>query len=198
MMWKFARRLSMFLLALLLACSSLSAFPRQPTSSAEATAGATQEAEAQAEGLKTVSGTLSQSPSTASAQGSETEAKLAEGKKLTKDESAAVLAEIEAIRADLAALRAVSVDKDKVIAEQADAIKRLGRASGTKWGVMAGAGAHVADGGLAYGLGVDGIVRLGDHVLLDVGVSYDIGGPGGIYSFDAENLGFSVKAGWMF
>lgn len=202
-MSQYARILSMLCLVLLLASSSLWAFPKPQTASAEATAGGTQGAEVPQGEPRTGFGTPFPSPLTESAQQSqvtaETVTKLEDGKRLSKEESAAIAAEIEKVREDIAVLRGVSEDKDKVIQEQADTIKRLSKQTGTKWGVMGGVNAHVIEGDLLYGLGVDAVARLGNHLLLSAGLNLDLGDfSNGFSSLEPEDLGFSLKCGWMF
>ena len=115
-MW--LKKSAMCLLALSLACCSVSAFPGRVTSSQEEGPTATVaagllEEEQPSRGSGTTSSDASTMPATSSPAASEAVAKAAEGDRLSAAEASALYDELVAISADVAALRQSSAEKDE-------------------------------------------------------------------------------------
>ena len=196
------RKLSIFCLVLLLASFSLWAFPGRATGSPAARPTDTLAQEALAEALKTGSGTQEEIISIelpASSAVQEATAKAEAGKRLTSEEVSAILAELDAAKADYAALEATSKSKDAAIDSLARENSRLKDESGTKAYIMLDGIMGFADMAPEYGIGLTIGTRLGNSLMLELGADYMIGGTWqDAMDFSLDDFTFRCGIGWMF
>ena len=196
------RKLSIFLLVLLLASVSLWAFPGRQTSSQEIESIAISVPEVPAEPQNPGSGnpveSISIEPSKSSAVQEATE-KAEAGKRLTSDEAAAILAELDAAKADFAALEETSKVKDSTIDNLAAENAKLKDETGTKAYLMLDAILGFSEGYPEYGLGLTLGTRLGNSLMLELGADYMLGGNLlDVLNYSLDNWSFRAGIGWMF
>ncbi len=196
------RKLSIFLLVLLLASASVWAFPGRQTGLQEAEVIAISVPEASAEQLKIDSGTpdgsISAEPEASSAVLKAAE-KTAEGKRLTNDEASAILAELDAAEADYAALEETSKEKDAAIEALSAENARLSDETGTKAYLMLDGIIGIKDGLPEYGVGLTLGTRIGSSLMLELGADYMLGGSvADIMEYSIDAWSFRAGIGWMF
>ena len=196
------RKLSIFLLVLLLASASVWAFPGRQTGLQEAEVIAISVPEASAEQLKIDSGTpdgsISAEPEASSAVLKAAE-KTAEGKRLTNDEASAILAELDAAEADYAALEETSKEKDAAIEALSAENARLSDEAGTKAYLMLDGIIGIKDGLPEYGVGLTLGTRIGSSLMLELGADYMLGGSvADIMEYSIDAWSFRAGIGWMF
>ena len=196
------RKLSVFLLALLVASSSLWAFPGRATSSLETAHIDMSVPEVQAEPQNPGSGnpveSISIEPPKSSAV-QEAAEKAEAGKRLTSDEAAAILAELDAAKADFAALEETSKAKDSTIDDLAAENAKLKDETGTKAYLMLDAVLGFSEGYPEYGLGLTLGTRLGNSLMLELGADYMLGGNLlDVLDYSLDNWSFRAGIGWMF
>lgn len=197
-----SKKLSMFLLVLLLASSLLWAFPGRVTSSQETVPFVTEAAATPAGEQKTLSGmissedwiTQSQAPIEEQAIVNEIAADMG----LSAEESAVLAENLSVVKEEIAAMRETSAAKeavaDELIKENAILAAKAEEA-GSKAYIM-------LDGILSFenllpqwGVGFTLGIRLGNSLMLEAGVDYQLN-----HSFDLslDNWTFRAGVGWMF
>ena len=196
------RKLSIFLLVLLLASASAWAFPGRQTGSRETEAIAISVPEAQEEALNPDSGnqaeTISTEPQTSYVV-QEASAKVEAGKRLTADEADAILAELEAANADYMALEKISEEKTAIIDKLAEENAKLKDETGTKAYLMLDAVLGFNEGYPDYGVGLTAGTRLGNSLMLEIGADYMLGGNLiDVLDYSIDNWNFRMGIGWMF
>lgn len=196
------RKLSIFLLVLLLASASVWAFPGRQTGLQEAEVIAISVPEASAEQLKIDSGTpdgsISAEPEASSAV-LKAAAKTAEGKRLTNDEASVILSELDAAEADYAALEELSKEKDATIDKLSAENTRLSDETGTKAYLMLDGIVGFSEGRPDYGVGLTLGTRLGNSLMLELGADYMLGGDiRDVLDYSMDNWIFRAGVGWMF
>ena len=196
------RKLSIFLLVLLLASVSLWAFPGRQTSSQEIESIAISVPEVPAEPQNPGSGNPAESisiePPKSSAVQEATE-KAEAGKRLTNEEASAILAELDAAKADFAALEETSKVKDSTIDNLAAENAKLKDETGTKAYLMLDAILGFSEGYPEYGLGLTLGTRLGNSLMLELGADYMFGGNLlDVLNYSLDNWSFRAGIGWMF
>ena len=196
------RKSLIFLSVLLLASFSLWAFPGRVTGSPETRPTDTLAQEVQEGELKTDSGIQEEPISIelpASSAVQEATAKAEAGKRLTSDEVSAILAELDAAKADYAALEATSKSKDAAIDSLARENSRLKDETGTKAYIMLDGIIGFEDMAPEYGLGLTIGTRLGNSLMLELGADYMIGGTWqDAMDFSLDDFTFRCGIGWMF
>ena len=196
------RRLLISLLALLVASSSLWAFPGRVTGSQAAEATVTQEAEAPQEAQSEGSGTMPEDTSTGQSEYSivpEVMEKASQGRRLSGNEVVALANELTAVREDLDALEETSLKKD----EQIDALSKenasLKDETGTKAYVMLDGIIGFKDYRPEYGLGLTLGTRIGNSLMVELGADYMLGGTlEEMKVVSLDKLTFRAGVGWMF
>ena len=196
------RKLWIFCLVLLLASFSLWAFPGRVTDSQETRPIDTLDQEAQEEEQKTDYGTQVESISIGLPTSSEVQRaseKAAEGKRLSADEVALILDELDAARSDFEALRKTSEEKDAAIDDLAAENARLKDETGTKAYLMLDGIVGFEDMVPEYGVGLTIGTRLGNSLMLELGADYMIGGTWkDAADFSLDDFTFRCGLGWMF
>lgn len=196
------RKLSIFLLVLLLASASAWAFPGRQTGSRETEAIAISVPEAQEEALNPDSGnqaeTISTEPQTSYVV-QEASAKVEAGKRLTADEADAILAELDAAKTDFAALEETSKAKDSTIDDLTAENLKLKDETGTKAYLMLDGIIGFSEGYPEYGVGLTVGTRLGNSLMLELGADYMLGGNlADLMDFSIDDFTFRAGIGWMF
>lgn len=196
------RKLWIFCLVLLLASFSLWAFPGRVTGSQETRPIDTLDQEAQEEEQRTDYGTQVESISIGLPTSSEVQRaseKAAEGKRLSADEVALILDELDAARSDFEALRKTSEEKDAAIDDLARENARLKDETGTKAYLMLDGIVGFEDMVPEYGVGLTIGTRLGNSLMLELGADYMIGGTWqDAADFSLDDFTFRCGIGWMF
>ena len=196
------RKLWIFCLVLLLASFSLWAFPGRVTGSQETRPIDTLDQEAQEEEQRTDYGTQVESISIGLPTSSEVQRaseKAAEGKRLSADEVALILDELDAARSDFEALRKTSEEKDATIDDLARENARLKDETGTKAYLMLDGIVGFEDMVPEYGVGLTIGTRLGNSLMLELGADYMIGGTWqDAADFSLDDFTFRCGIGWMF
>ena len=206
-MWLWLKKCGTCLLALSLASCSLWAFPGRVTSSqvegptATVAAGLLEE-EQPSRDSGTTSSDASTMPATSSPVASEAVAKAAEGDRLSAAEASALYDELVAISADVAALRQSSAEKDEELSTlQADnaALKsdldKAEKETGSKAYIMLEGIVGVDNLLPTYGVGLTVGARVGNSLMLQLGVDYDINRA---MDFSLDRWTFRAGIGWMF
>ena len=194
-MW---RKSLIFLLVLLLAASSLLAFPGRVTGSQEARPIDTLAQEALAEGPKTGSGTLQKDTSAEPSASYLAQEKAEQGKRLTSAEVDLIISELEEAMADVSALREASDEKDEVISSLARENEALRDETGTKAYLMLNGLMGFKDKVPQFGVGLTVGTRIGNDLMVELGADYMIGGMDGLNAFSLDSFQFEVGVGWMF
>ena len=194
-------------LLLCLALPQLAAWPMQQ-GSVKAEEGAmpsiaTSAPEAQGESQKTVSGTTPESTSEEQSgylADQETIEKAAEGKRLSGEEAAALYDELVTIEGNMTALREMSRRKDDVIGALAAENASMKDETGTKAYAILDAIVGFRDGMIPeYGLGLTLGTRLGNSLMLQLGMDYMLGTDiPDIMKAGPERMQFRAGIGWMF
>ena len=189
------RRSLIFLLVLLLASFSLWAFPGRATGSQEEKPIDTSVLEVSAEAQSQGSGIQEETISTEPSISYLAQEKAEQGKRLSADEVSAILAELDAAKADYAALQRESRAKDDSI----DDLSRAAGEAGTKAYLMLDGIIGFSEGFPAYGVGLTVGTRLGSSLMLELGADYMLGAnmeEAREYSLDKWT--FRAGIGWMF
>lgn len=194
-MW---RKSLISLLVLLLAASSLWAFPGRVTGSQEARPIDTLAQEAQAEGPRTGSGTLQKDTSAELSASYLAQEKAEQGKRLTSAEVDLIISELEEAMADVSALREASEEKDEVISSLARENESLRDETGTKAYLMLNGLMGFKDKVPQFGVGLTVGTRIGNDLMVELGADYIIGGMDGLNAFSLDSFQFEVGVGWMF
>ena len=192
------RKLAISLLALLLAASSLWAFPGRVTGSQEARPIDTLAQEALAEGPKTGSGTLQKDTSAEPSASYLAQEKAEQGKRLTSAEVDLIISELEEAMADVSALREASDEKDEVISSLARENEALRDETGTKAYLMLNGLMGFKDKVPQFGVGLTVGTRISNDLMVELGADYMIGGMDGLNAFSLDSFQFEVGVGWMF
>lgn len=191
------RKLSIFLLVLLVACSSLWAFPGRVTASRATETTDTLEAEVLPEVQSQDSGTLPEAASTEPLTSSVTDQvmeKVAQGRRLTASDAAALTLELTALQEDLAALETVSAEKDALI----DALTKSAGEAGSKAWLMLDGIAGMRDQKPEFGLGLSFGTRLGNSLMMNLGVDWMFMSLDGFKPLSMNDVTFRAGIGWMF
>ena len=189
------RRLSISLLVLLLASFSLWAFPGRATGLQEEKLIDTSAQEVSAEAQNPDSGSQEGTTSTEPSISYLAQEKAEQGKRLSADEVSAILAELDAAKADYAALQRESRAKDDAI----DDLSRDAGEAGTKAYLMLDGIMGFSGGYPSYGVGLTVGTRLGNSLMLELGADYMLGAnleEASRYSLDKWT--FRAGVGWMF
>lgn len=198
------RRSSLILLALFLVSSSLWAFPGHGAGEAaaqpEITIGAqTQEAESQRNGSGEASKQMSEEPKS-SPQDLLT---MAQEK---VDGSAVIVAGgktelqfvLEELGSSLHVAEEASKAKDEEISELKRDLAEAEKATGTKAYLMLEGIMGFEFGVPQFGTGLTLGTRIGNHLMVELGADYMIGGMDGYNQFSLDNFEFRCGIGWMF
>ena len=189
------RRLSIFLLVLLLASFSLWAFPGRQTGSQEEKLIDISVQEVSAEAQKPDSGTQEEITSTEPSISYLAQEKAEQGKRLSADEVSAILAELDAAKADYAALQRESDAKDAAI----DDLSRDAGEAGTKAYLMLDGIIGFSGDYPAYGIGLTVGTRLGNSLMLELGADYMLGANmKEAMEYSLDKWTFRAGIGWMF
>ncbi len=196
------RKSLIFLLVLLAASFSLWAFPGRVTSLQETETIVISDLEVPAEEQKIDSGnqegTISTEPQISFVV-QEAAEKAEAGKRLTNDEVAAILAELDAAKGDYAALEETSKAKDSTIDDLSAENAKLKDETGTKAYLMLDGIIGFYEGYPSYGLGLTVGTRLGNSLMLELGADYMLGGNlTELMDFSIEDFTFRAGIGWMF
>lgn len=196
------RKLLISLLALLAVCSSLWAFPGRVTGSLAARPTDTSDQAVLADAPKTDSGKTQETISVElprSLADEETVTKAAEGRRLSGEEAAALYDELMAIEGNMAALREMSNRKDEVIDALSAENASMKDETGTKTYLMLDGLLGFSGMAPQYGLGLSLGTRLGNSLMLELGVDYMLGGSvQDVMDFSLDDFTFRAGIGWMF
>lgn len=187
-MW--GKRLSIFLLVLLVASFCVWAFPGRLTRSPDALQVDTSDPVVPVELPKTDSGMIPETDLT--------ESSTALLEEVAAEVDPEVVQDLEAIRDNLAALEAVSQGKDAVIDTLADenvALAVAAEEAGSKAFLMIDSILGFEQGAPTYGVGVSLGVRLGDSLMIHAGADYDLNRA---LDFGLDRWTFRAGLGWMF
>lgn len=200
------RKLSLILLALLLACSSLWAFPGRGEKEAvivQSPTVTTTELIQEAELQKNTSGTPSEDISTEqnSLQKNSLEKAVEivdSGSILIGSKYDELLFNLDAAQKDAAAAEKASAEKDREIASLKDDLAKAEKETGTKAYIMLDGILGFETGIPQFGAGLTVGTRLGNSLMVELGADYMIGGMNGFNQFSLDNFEFRAGLGWMF
>lgn len=196
------RNFAIFCLVLLVASFSLWAFPGRATSSPAIKPIDISDLEALPEEQKTDSGNLPETTLTEPSESSlvpEVVEKASEGRRLSGDEALALTEELLAAKADYRALEETSKAKDKAIDELAEENASLKDETGTKAYLMLDGIVGFSEGVPDYGLGLTLGTRVGNSLMLELGVDYMLGTSLlDVLDYSIDNWTFRAGIGWMF
>ena len=205
-MW--SKKFGIACLVLLVACSSLWAFPGRVTASQETSSGVTTTVtETTVEEVQENSGfgLLQENESTESLTSSTVStaptavdlvvSKIDEGKRISSREASIISSELTALQDDLAALEDISAEKDALI----EALEKQVGEAGTKAWVMLDAIVGLDSYGLPeYGVGLTFGARLGNSLMTQIGVDYTFMDMNGMKPWALNNMSIRAGIGWMF
>ena len=142
--------------------------------------------------------TISTEPQTSYVE-QEASAKVEAWKRLTADEADAILAELDAAKADFAALEETSKAKDSTIDDLTAENLKLKDETGTKAYLMLDGIIGFSEGYPEYGVGLTVGTRLGNSLMLELGADYMLGGNlADLMDFSIDDFTFRAGIGWMF
>lgn len=200
------RKLSLILLALLLVCSSLWAFPGRGEKEAvivQSPTVTTTELMQEAEPQNNTSGTLSEDISTEQNSSQKNSLEKAveiadSGSILIGSKYDELLFNLTEAQKDAAVAEKASEQKDAEIASLKKDLAKAEKETGTKAYIMLdgiiGFENMIPQFGVSASLGT----RLGNSLMLEVGADYMIGGMNGYNQFSLDNFEFRAGVGWMF
>ena len=191
------RRLSIFLLALLVASFSLWAFPGRVTGFSEEEPIVTiEEPIAEELPLSKPSGIESETTSKGLAKSLE---KLQTEKRIDGEDLEELKMTLSQVQDDIEILHTASVAKDEEIHNLKADLADAEEAKGTK-GYLIVSGIMGFDDVMLpeFGVGLTIGTRIGDHLMVQLGADYMIGGIAGYEPFGLENLEIEAGVGWMF
>lgn len=198
-MW--SRRFGIFCLVLLVACCSLWAFPGRVTASQETNPGdmaveAVEEPESNDFGTQQESELIESLPSSTALTAVDLVlTKIDDGKRISAREANIISSELAALQDDLAALEAISAEKDALIEELSKDVKE----AGTKAWIMVDTIIGLDSYGLPeYGLGLTLGARLGNSLMAQIGIDYTFMDMNGMKPWALNNASIRAGIGWMF
>ena len=201
------RKYAIFFLALLLASSSLWAFPGRGEAVPEtspvtvAAVAMTEEPTAEAPAQNAGSGTVSEETSNGhndSLKNSVKEAqKIVETSMVVGGKSELELV-LDTIAEKTEAAEASSAEKDTEIADLREKLYDAEKEGGTKAYLMLDGIVGFEHAVPQFGVGLTVGTRLGNSLMLELGADYMIGGIDGYNKFSVDNFQFRCGVGWMF
>ena len=203
------RKLSLILLALLLVCSSLWAFPGRGEKEAvivQSPTVTTTELMQEAELQKNTSGTLSEDISTEQNSSQKNSLEKAveiadSGSLLIGSKYDELLFNLNEAQKDKDAAEKASEEKDAEIANLKEDLAEAEKETGTKAYLMLDGIIGFSEGVPDYGLGLTVGTRIGNNLMAELGVDYTIGKFDSgmvIKEFNLDNFEFRASVGWMF